>query len=264
MLKRFFIAATLCAVFALSCFAQATQTTPTQTTRTRTTTTTTNAPATTAPQQTPPRARAASPQVTPTPIRTPTTPTRARTAEAPRRAATSQAVAIDQEITGARGEIGAREVLVAFDVLVEGIERADVNAVTSAYWNSPQLVLFNYNGTTTKTWEQLQKNRASSYPLMKDVRLDIRDRHVQMLAPNAALVTCLWKQSQTFRGTPETVSGRMTLVYRRVGNVWKIFHLHTSPDTLDPSRTPASELTPAAAPSNASPPPTAVRSKPVP
>ncbi|MGI8654435.1 MAG: YybH family protein [Pyrinomonadaceae bacterium] len=263
MLKRFFITATLCAVLALSCFAQATQTTPTQTTRTRTTTTT--APATTAPQQTPPRARTASPQVTPTPIRTPTTNTRVRTAEAPHRAATSQAVATNQDITGARGEMGVREVTIAFDALVQGIERADVNAVTSAYWNSPQLVLFNYNGTTTKTWEQLQKNRASSYPLMKDVRLDIRDRRVQMLAPNAALVTCLWKQSQTFRGTPETVSGRMTLVYRRVGNVWKIFHLHTSPDTLDPSRVPASEQTPAAAaPSNAAPRPTPVRSKPAP
>lgn len=247
MLKRFFIVVPLVFIFALPSFAQ--------TTRTRTTTTTsTIAPQTAAPQSS--RTSTANPQKTTTTGAT-MPPSRERTAAAPR-------AATKVETDLARQEPGAREVLDAFDALVEGIERADVNAVTSAYWNSPQLVLFNYNGTTTKTWEQLQKNRASSYPLMKDVRLDIRDRHVQMLAPNAALVTCLWKQSQTFRGTPETVSGRMTLVYRRVGNVWKIFHLHTSPETLDPSRTPASELTPAAAPSNASPPPTAVRSKPVP
>ncbi len=254
MSKRFFIVMTLGLACALPSFAQTTPSTPTQTTRTRTTTTSTTAPQSPAPRSS--RTSNASSQETSTTSTTPQA-SRARTAAA-RRAATNG------ETSGVRQEPGVREVLVAFDALVEGIQRADVNAVTSAYWNSPQLVLFNYNGTTTKTWEQLQKNRASSYPLMKDVRLDIRDRRVQMLAPTAALVTCLWTQSQTFRGTPETASGRMTLVYRRVGNVWKIFHLHTSPDTPDPSRIPASEQTPAAAGTAASPQPTAVRSKPAP
>lgn len=250
MSKRFFIVVTLGLACALPSFAQTTPSTPTQTTRTRTMTTSTPAPRSS-------RTSNTSQQETST---TGTTPqvSRARTAAAAARRAETNG-----ETSGTRQEPGVREVLVAFDALVEGIERADANAVTSAYWNSPQLVLFNYNGTTTKTWEQLQKNRASSYPLMKDVRLDIRDRHVQMLAPSAALVTCLWTQSQTFRGVPETASGRMTLVYRRVGNVWKIFHLHTSPETPDPSRIPASEQTPAAG-TAASPQPAAVRSKPAP
>ncbi len=230
MLKRFFIAITLTiACVAPTIFAQTAQRTPTQTTRERTTTTTT----TNAPQST--RANTASSQETSTTTTT-TQTSRARTAAA-RRAAANQA-------TSGAQQPGASGVLAAFDALVEGIERADVNAVTAAYWYSPQLLLFNYNGTVTKSWEQLRKNRASSYPEMKDVRLDIRDRRVQMLAPTAALVTCLWTQSQTFRGAPETASGRMTLVYRRVGNVWKIAHLHTSPDMPDPSRVPASEQLP--------------------
>jgi len=249
MLKRVLAAITLPATLAFSCFAQ---TTPTQTTRTRTTTTSTTAP------QSSRTSNANSQETSTTSTTTTQQASRARTA-----AAASRRTATTQASNGARQEPGAREVLVAFDALVEGIERTDVNAVTNAYWNSPQLVLFNYNGTTTKTWDQLRQNRASSYSLMKDVRLDIRDRRVQMLAPTAALVTCLWTQSQTFRGAPETVSGRMTLVYRRVGNVWKIFHLHTSPDMPDPSRIPASEQTPAAPP-NASPQPATVRSKPTP
>jgi ketosteroid isomerase-like protein len=137
----------------------------------------------------------------------------------------------------------AEGVIAAFDNLIEGIRRADVNAVTSVYWNSPQLVLFNYNGTVTKGWEQMRRNRESSYPELKDVKIAITERRVQMLGRDGAVVTCLWTQSQTYRGTPETASGRMTLVFRRTGSAWKAVHLHTSPDAPDPQRIPQSEQT---------------------
>jgi ketosteroid isomerase-like protein len=143
-------------------------------------------------------------------------------------------------------------VLAAFNALLDGIRRADVGAVTGIYWNSPQLVLFNNNGTVTKGWEQMRENRASSYPEMKDVKLDVRDVRVQMLGREGAVVTALWTQSQTFRGTPESATGRMTLVFRRVGTAWKAIHLHTSPDKPEPSRVLPSEQietpTPAATP----------------
>jgi len=138
----------------------------------------------------------------------------------------------------------SRGVLAAFNALLDGIRRADVNAVTGVYWNSPQLVLFNYNGTVTRSWEQMRTNRASSYPDLKDVKLDVHDVRVQMLGRDGALLTALWTQSQTFRGTPENSSGRMTLVFRRTGGAWKAIHLHTSPDAPDPSRVPQSEQTP--------------------
>ncbi len=135
----------------------------------------------------------------------------------------------------------ARGVLAAFESLLEGIRHTDVEAVTGAYWNSPQLILFNNNGTVTRGWQQLHENRANSYPNLKDVKLDVRDLRVQMLGRGGALVTCLWTQSQIYKGTPETASGRMTIVFRRVGNSWKAIHLHTSPDAPEPNRLPASE-----------------------
>ena len=135
-------------------------------------------------------------------------------------------------------------VLAAFDKIIEGIRRSNVDMYTSGYWNSVNLVLFNYNGTVTKGWDQLRKNRESSFPETKDVKLDIRDKHVQMLGRDGAVVTCLWTQSQTFKGQPDTASGRMTLVFKRVGAEWKAVHLHTSPDKPDVSRVPASEQSP--------------------
>ncbi|HEX8708059.1 MAG TPA: AtzH-like domain-containing protein [Pyrinomonadaceae bacterium] len=155
-----------------------------------------------------------------------------------------------------------KSVTATFNALLDGIRRADVNAVMSIYWNSPQLVLFNNNGTVTRGWEQVRRNRESSYPEMTDVRLEVRDVRVQMLGRDGAVVNCLWTQSQTFRGTPETASGRMTLVFRHIGKDWKAVHLHTSPDAPDPSRllpseqttpTPAPKPTPAPTPRRTSP-----------
>ena len=135
-------------------------------------------------------------------------------------------------------------VLAAFNSLLDGIRHADVKAATGAYQNTPRLVLFNYNGTVTRGWDQMKQNRETSYPQMKDVKLDVRDLRVTMLGRDAALITCLWTQSMTFRGTPETDTGRMTIVFRRVGKDWKAIHLHTSNDNPDPSRIPPSEQTP--------------------
>jgi ketosteroid isomerase-like protein len=135
-------------------------------------------------------------------------------------------------------------VLAAFNNLLDGIRHADVKAVTSAYQNTSRLVLFNNNGTVTRGWDQMKQNREASYPEMKDVKLDVKDLRVTMLGRDAALITCTWTQSQMFRGAPETASGRMTIVFRKVGKDWKAIHLHTSPDKQDPSRVMPSEQTP--------------------
>ena len=57
--------------------------------------------------------------------------------------------------------------LAAFNSLLDGIRHADVKEVMEVYWNNPRLNLFNYNGTVTKSWEQVRKNRESSYPEIK-------------------------------------------------------------------------------------------------
>lgn len=140
--------------------------------------------------------------------------------------------AVSRRAQAAAAEAAVRE---AFDALVSGIRRADVEAVMSVYWNSPQLLLFNNNGTVTRSWEQVRANRASSYPNLKDVKLDVRDVRVKLLGTDAALVTCLWTQTQTVRDETETATGRLSLVFQKIGGAWKIAHTHTSPDRPDPS-----------------------------
>ena len=142
----------------------------------------------------------------------------------------------------------SQSVIAAFNALLNGIRHSDVNAVTNVYLNSPRLILFNSNGTVTRGWDQLRKNRESSYRDAKDVKLDVRDLSITMLGRDGAVVSCLWTQSQTYKGTPETATGRMTLVFKRVGKDWKAIHLHTSPDRPDPSRVLPSEQVPTTTP----------------
>lgn len=146
---------------------------------------------------------------------------------------------------------GSQSVVAAFNGLINGIRNTDVKAVTNVYLNSPRLILFNSNGTVTKGWEQLRKNRESAYRDIKDVKLEVRDLSITMLGRDGAVVSCLWTQTQTYKDVPETASGRMTLVFRRVGKDWKAIHLHTSPDKPDPSRIPPSEQSPTTTPTPA-------------
>ena len=207
MVKKFLVIVSVVVAGASLAWAQNTNSSTTQSTRTRT--------------------------VAPKPSPTPKTVTKSTDPEA------SPAT---QKRTQAAGQVApSSAVLTAFNNLLDGIRHADVKAATGAYQNTARLVLFNYNGTVTRGWDQLKQNREGSYPEMKDVKLDVRDLRVTMLGRDAALITCQWTQSMTFRGTPETDSGRMTIVFRRVGKDWKAIHLHTSPDRPDPSRIPASE-----------------------
>lgn len=137
----------------------------------------------------------------------------------------------------------SQSVATAFNALINGIRKSDLDAITAAYWNSPRLVLFNNNGTVTKGWEQMRKNRESSIKDVKDVKLEVRDVSITMLGRDGAVVNALWTQSQDYKGQPETATGRMTLVFRRIGTAWKAIHLHTSPDRPDPSRVLPSEQT---------------------
>ena len=153
----------------------------------------------------------------------------------------------------ATGTPGSQSVAEVFNALLNGIRHADVKAVSNVYWNSPRLILFNNNGTVTKGWDQMRKNRESSYKDLKDVKLDVRDVSITMLGRDGAVVTCLWTQSQTYKGAPETATGRMTLVFKRIGKDWKAIHLHTSPDRPEPTRVLPSEQSTPEMPSSPTP-----------
>ncbi len=123
-----------------------------------------------------------------------------------------------------------------FDRLVEGIKQADVEKVMSIYNKSEDILFFNNNGSVTRGWETMKKNREASYAKASNVSLDVTGVKIEMLGTNSAYLTCKWKQMQEYDGKVETASGRMTLVFKLIGKQWKVIHLHTSPDNPDANR----------------------------
>jgi ketosteroid isomerase-like protein len=130
----------------------------------------------------------------------------------------------------------SKDVRAAFDRLVDGIKTADAAKVMSVYNKSEDILFFNNNGSVTRGWETMRANREASYKSVANVTLDPTGVRIEMLGANAAYLTCKWKQQQEFGGKLETASGRMTLVFQKIGKEWKVVHLHTSPDNPDATR----------------------------
>lgn len=130
----------------------------------------------------------------------------------------------------------AKDVRAAFDRLIEGIRQVDVEKVMGSYENSPRTLFFNNNGSITLGWETMKNNRESSYAKTKDVTLDVKGVRVEMLGSSAAYVSCTWTQSQVYDEKLENASGRMTLIFKKVGKDWKVVHLHTSPSSPQADR----------------------------
>jgi len=124
----------------------------------------------------------------------------------------------------------SKDVRAAFDRLVEGIKQNDADKVMSVYENSERTLFFNYNGTATIGWQTMLTNRKASYAKTSNTNLEITGLRVEILSPTSSYVSCKWKQTQEFNNQLETSTGRMTLIFKKIGKDWKIVHLHTSPD----------------------------------
>lgn len=124
----------------------------------------------------------------------------------------------------------AKEVLAAFETLIDGIREGDVDKTAGVYDKTDRVLLFNYNGTATIGWDNMRSNREQIYAKAKNVSLETTGVRVELLSSTSAYVSCKWKQTQENEGRAETSTGRMTLVFRKIGKDWKIVHSHTSPD----------------------------------
>ncbi|MCP9493463.1 MAG: nuclear transport factor 2 family protein [Pyrinomonadaceae bacterium MAG19_C2-C3] len=148
----------------------------------------------------------------------------------------------------------ATAVRAAFDKVLDGIRASDIGEVMKVYTNSPQLIVFNNNGTTTRGANNYRSTREQIYAKATDVRLDVRDVNVTMLGRDGAIVSCLWTQEQTVNGVNEAATGRMTIAFERVSGAWKAVHTHTSPDAPDPSRLmPSDRVTSSPSPATSTP-----------
>jgi len=104
--------------------------------------------------------------------------------------------------------------------------RHDLDAFMSGYWNSPELTFFS-GAKETRGWQATLERYRATYgsPGHAMGKLNFSDLRIEMLGPEAAFVRGAWHLTMPEGKNPK---GRFTLIFRKVGDGWKIIHDHTS------------------------------------
>ena len=100
-----------------------------------------------------------------------------------------------------------------------------------------RILFFNNNGTATIGWQNMSDNRKKS---IRQKPPTLASKLPACESKFSARLRLMFRangnRSQEYEGKLETASGRMTLVFKKIGKDWKVVHLHTSPDNPRPNR----------------------------
>ena len=117
--------------------------------------------------------------------------------------------------------IRIREVM---DQQVEAWNEGDIPAYMDGYWKSEQLV---FTGRTSKTigWQAALDRYQKAYTNREAMgNLAFDDLDIQITDPSSAFATGAW----TLYRKQDTLSGRFTLVWRKIDGDWVIVADHSS------------------------------------
>jgi len=104
--------------------------------------------------------------------------------------------------------------------------RGDLTGFMQGYWHSPEVTFFS-GDRIIKGWEStLQRYRDKYQGAGKELgKLSFTDENIQMLGPDAALVTARWHLEMT---DGKKLEGLTTLLCKRLPEGWRIVHDHSS------------------------------------
>ncbi len=126
----------------------------------------------------------------------------------------------------AKPSAGSDRILALLDAQVEAWNSGDLDKFMRGYWKSPELTFFSSGGKLNGWDATIERYRKTYQSDGKEMgRLVFDDLDITMLGPDAAFVRGKWEL--TF-SDGKRAGGIYTLVFRRLGNEWKIIHDHTS------------------------------------
>ena len=120
-------------------------------------------------------------------------------------------------------DAGLRKIL---DEQTAAWNRGDLRGFMQGYWNSPEVTFFS-GDSIIKGWEPtLQRYRDKYQSAGQQMgQLSFTEENIQMLGPNAALVTARWHLVMT---DGKKLEGLTTLLCKRLAEGWRIVHDHSS------------------------------------
>lgn len=126
-------------------------------------------------------------------------------------------------ILSAQGSNDLRKML---DDQTAAWNRGDLDSFMQGYWRSPDVTFFS-GDNIVKGWEQtLQRYRDRYQSGGKEMgKLSFTDENIDVLAPDAAVVTARWHLQMP---DGKKLEGLTTLLCKRMKDGWRIVHDHSS------------------------------------
>ena len=116
------------------------------------------------------------------------------------------------------------EIRAVLQAQAEAWNRGDIDGYMNGYAHSP-VTEFVGGDTLTRGWQTVRDRYKKKYNSRARMgTLSFSEVKVTLLCPDAALVIGRWKLSRT-RDQPH---GRFTLLFRKLGEGWRIVHDHSS------------------------------------
>jgi ketosteroid isomerase-like protein len=118
-----------------------------------------------------------------------------------------------------------KKIRAVLDRQVEAWNRHDLEGFMDGYWQSDTLTFYS-GGSPVSGWKTTLDRYRNRYQSAGNEmgRLNFTDLQIELLGPAGAFVRGHW-QLKMASGEP---GGLFTLVFRKMGNGWKIVHDHTS------------------------------------
>ncbi len=111
------------------------------------------------------------------------------------------------------------------DRQVEAWNRRDLEGFMNGYWQSDSLTFYS-GGVGVSGWKTTLDRYRNRYQSAGNEmgQLDFSDIQIELLGPTSAFVRGHWR----LKMSASEPGGLFTLVFRRMGDSWKIVHDHTS------------------------------------
>ncbi len=116
------------------------------------------------------------------------------------------------------------DILAVMDAQTAAWNRGDIDAFMRGYWKSENLIFASGNSITRGWQPTLERYKKTYNSKEKMGTLRFGDIEVNLLSKDAAVILGSWSLVRA----NDNPKGKFTLIFRKMGDGWRIVHDHTS------------------------------------
>lgn len=132
------------------------------------------------------------------------------------------------QMTFKEQETAKKEIKDAVTVIIQGLEKLDVEAAFKPYLNTPDFILFTVYGTMVD-YQGAKNEHATWFSTLLSIKVTTLKEDFRFLPDNSVIFPWLGKFEMTLKtGEQLAVDFGVTMIFRKINNQWIVIYQHTS------------------------------------